>query len=179
MLYEGYGCKYAGGWHCANGAKWDLKKDSYGQRKIGWTSADAAGLPIMPGILRRAEVVKGPLSHAVRFTVNCSTNKYVKPATHEAVPTNTMCDPKNPNPKMPPMGLRVRLKADYALPAASPLVQNILAGLKRYGMILADNGSNFFFQGDPDPAWTDDDLDQLKKIPATSFEAVAVPPLQP
>ena len=77
------------------------------------------------------------------------------------------------------MGLRVRLKADYALPGASPLVQNILAGLKRFGMILADNGSNFFFQGDPDPAWSDDDLDQLKKIPATSFEAVAVPPLQP
>ena len=180
MLYEGYGCaSKSGTWHCANGAKWDLKKASYGQRPVGWTSADAAGLPIMPGILRHAEAVAGPLTHAVRFTVHCTTDKYVKPATHEAVPTNSVCDPKNPNPNMPPMGLRVRLKASYDVSTARPIVQNILKGLQRYGMILADNGSDFYFQGDPDPAWSDDDLDQLKKVPASAFEAVMVPPLQP
>lgn len=181
LLYEGYGCRFLNGaWHCANGAKWDLKKISYGQRPKDWTSADAAGLPIMPGILRHAEAAAGPVKHAVRFTVRCTTNKYVKPATHQAVPSTSPCDPKNPNPMMPPMGLRVRLKASYDLSAASPIVKNILVGLQHYGMILADNGSNFFFQGDPDPGWSNDDLDQLKAIPASAFEVVApVPPLEP
>jgi hypothetical protein len=179
MLYEGYGCNYmAGAYHCANGAKWDLTKESYGQRKEGWTSADAAGLAIMPGILRHAEAAAGPIKHAVRFTVNCTTNKYVKPATHDAIPTNKICDPKNPNPMMPPMGLRVRLKKSYVV-AGDPVVQNILLGLQTYGMILADNGSNFFFQGDPDPGWTNDILDQLKMIPASAFEVVDASPLPP
>jgi hypothetical protein len=183
MLYEGYGCKISGGaWHCANGAKWDLKKISYGQRPKGWTSADAAGLPIMPGILRYAEAAAGVVRHAVRFTVKCTTNKYVMPATHEAVPTSKTppCDPNSPNPNMPPMGLRVRLKSSYDTSGASPIVKNILQGLQHYGMILADNGSNFFFQGDPNPGWNNDDLDQLKAIPASAFEVVGpVPPLEP
>jgi hypothetical protein len=179
MLYEGYGCHYANGWHCANGAKWDLKKNGYGQRPVGWTSADAAGLAIAPGILRHDEAAAGPVKHAIRFTVRCTTNKYVKPATHAAVPTNDVCDPKSPNPAMPPMGLRVRMKADYTLAGASPIVANILAGFKKYGMILADNGSNFYFQGDPNAGWSNDDLDLLKQIPASAFEAVGVPPLQP
>jgi hypothetical protein len=182
MLYEGYGCKITGGsWHCANGAKWDLKKVSYGQRPKGWTSADAAGLPIMPGILRYAEAAAGIVKHAVRFTVKCTTNKFVKPATHQAVPTSKTppCDPDNPNPLMPPMGLRVRLKASYDTSKASPVVKNILQGLQHYGMILADNGSNFFFQGDPNPGWTNDDLDQLKAVTADAFEVVGpVPPLE-
>jgi hypothetical protein len=180
MLYEGYGCKItAGSWHCANGAKWNLKQVSYGQRPKGWTSADAAGLPIAAGILRHAEAAAGVVKHAVRFTVRCTTNKYVKPATHFAVPSTSPCDPNNPNPMMPPMGLRVRLKASYDTSTASPIVKNILEGLKRYGMILADNGSNFFFQGDPNPAWDNDDLNQLKAVPASAFEVVAVPPLEP
>jgi hypothetical protein len=180
MLYEGYGCKIsAGSWHCANGAKWDLRKVSYGQRPKGWTSADAAGLPIMPGILRYAEAAAGVVKHAVRFTVKCTTNKFVKPATHEAVPSTAPCDPDNPNPNMPPMGLRVRLKASYDTSKASSIVKNILQGLQHYGMILADNGSNFFFQGDPNPGWNNDDLDQLKAIPASAFEVVGpVPPLE-
>jgi len=182
MLYEGYGCtSYTNGtYHCANGAKWDLKKNSEGQRPVGWTSADAAGLAIMPGILRHAEAMAGPLQHAVRFTVDCTQDKYVAPATHEAVPTNkpSMCDPAHPNPMMPPMGLRVRLKSSYPV-AGDPIIQNIIVGLQKYGMILADNGSNFFFQGDPDPGWTDDILDQLKAIPASAFEVVNASPLPP
>jgi hypothetical protein len=184
MLYEGYGCKITGGsWHCANGAKWDLKKLSYGQRPKGWTSADAAGLPIMPGIVRYAEAAAGVVKHAIRFTVKCTTDKYVKPATHDAVPTvsaNPVCDPNNPNPMMPPMGLRVRLKASYDTSTASPVAKNVLLGLQHYGMILADNGSNFFFQGDPNPGWTNAILDELKAVPASAFEVVApVPPLEP
>ncbi|HSZ82928.1 MAG TPA: hypothetical protein VLA14_11630 [Polyangia bacterium] len=179
MLYEGYGCSYrSGAYHCANGAKWDLEKVSEGQRTVGWTSADAAGLAVMPGILRHAEAMAGPLRHAVRFTVDCTQNKYVAPATHDAVPTNQICDPDHPNPMMPPMGLRVRLKSSYPV-AGDPIIQNIIVGLQRYGMILADNGSNFFFQGDPDPGWTDDVLDQLKAIPASAFEVVDASPLPP
>ena len=104
------------------------------------TSADAAGLPIMPGILRHAEVAAGPLRHAVRFTLRCTTDKYVKPATHEAGGCAS-------NVNAPPMGLRVRLKSSFTMPNAMPIVQNILSGLQHYGMILADNGSNFYFQG--------------------------------
>jgi hypothetical protein len=170
MLYEGYACKYVNGWQCGNGAKWDLKKVAYGQRMTGWTSADAAGLPIMPGILRYAEAAAGPVQHAVRFTVRCTMDQFVKPATHEA---GSNCA------NGPPMGLRVRLKSSYSMPNAMPIVQNILSGLQHYGMILADNGSNFYFQGDPNPAWTDDILNQLKAIPANAFEVVAPSPLPP
>jgi hypothetical protein len=172
MLYEGYACKYANGWQCGNGAKWDLKKVAYGQRPDGWTSADAAGLPIMPGILRYAEAAAGPVRHAVRFTLSCTKDAYVKPATHEAGGCST-------NPNRPPMGLRVRMKADFAIANALPVVQNILSGLKNYGMILADNGSNFYFQGDDNPGWNDDILDQIKSIPASAFEVVAPSPLPP
>jgi len=173
MLYEGYACKYTGGaWHCGNGAKWDLRKVAYGQRKTGWTSADAAGLPIMPGILRFAEATAGPVQHAVRFTLKCTTDMFVKPATHEAGSCTS-------NVNAPPMGLRVRLKASYSAPGAMPIVQNILSGLQHYGMILADNGSNFYFQGDPNTGWTDDILNQLKAIPASAFEVVAPSPLPP
>jgi hypothetical protein len=173
MLYEGYACKYTGGtWACGNGAKWDLKKIAYGQRKTGWTSADAAGLPIMPGILRYAEAAAGPVKHAVRFTLSCTTDKFVKPATHEAGGCSG-------NVNAPPMGLRVRLKSSFTIANAMPIVENILLGLKHYGVILADNGSNFYFQGDPNVGWNDDILDQLKSIPASAFEVVAPSPLPP
>ncbi|HEY1585943.1 MAG TPA: hypothetical protein VGH63_09670, partial [Polyangia bacterium] len=89
-----------------------------------------------------------------------------------------ICDPDHPNPMMPPMGLRVRLKSSYPV-AGAPIIQNIIVGLQKYGMILADNGSDFFFQGDPDPGWTDDILDQLKAIPASAFEVVDASPLPP
>jgi hypothetical protein len=174
MLYEGYACEYqTDGWHCGNGAKWDLTKPSYGQRQEGWTSADAAGLPIAPGVLRYDEVRAGEVTHALRFTLNCTADKYVKPATHEAVPDG--CNPANGLP----MGARVRLKADYDLSKLSPSAQVVLRGMQKYGMILADNGSNFYFQGQANPGWTDDDIEPLKQVPASAFEVVQMPPLMP
>jgi hypothetical protein len=174
MLYEGYACEYhPDGWHCANGAKWDLTKNSYGQRPNGWTSADAAGLAIAPGILRYDEVRAGEVTHAIRFTLNCTTNKYVSPATHQAVPGG--CDPS----KGPPMGTRVRLKADYDISKLSVSAQVVARGMQQYGMILADNGSNFYFQGQANPGWTEDDIEPLKQVPASAFEVIAMPPLSP
>ena len=170
MLYEGYACEYhPDGWHCGNGAKWDLNKNSYGQRPTGWTSADAAGLAIAPGVLRYDEVRAGEVTHALRFTLKCTTNKYVNPATHQAVPGG--CDPS----QGPPMGTRVRLKADYDLSKLSPSAQVVAKGMQKYGMILADNGSNFYFQGQANPGWTEDDIEPLKKVPASAFEVVAMP----
>jgi hypothetical protein len=176
ILYEGYACEYqSDGWHCGNGAKWDLNRGSYGQREIGWTSADAAGLPIMPGLVRYAEVRAGVINHAIRFTVPCTRPNYVNPATHYAVPGS--CDIDDPD--APPMGIRVRLQADFddsSFPASARVVTT---AMKRYGLILADNGSSFYFQGDSNAGWTEDDIEPLKDIPASAFEAVDVPPLEP
>jgi hypothetical protein len=173
LLYEGYACEYRGGaWHCANGAKWDLKRVGYGQRPMGLTSADAAGLAIAPGLLRYDEVRAGEVTHALRFTVSCTTDKFVKPATHQAVPG---CDPDDG----PPMGTRVRLKADYDISGLSASAQTVLRGMKKYGMILADNGSDFYFQGQAHTGWTEDDIEPLKDVPASAFEVVAMPPLMP
>jgi hypothetical protein len=173
QLYEGYACHFDAGWHCGNGAHWDLTHVSYGQRPMGWTSADAAGLPIAPGIVRYDEVRAGAVNHAIRFTVDCSTGSYVKPATHDAVPGGCADD----DPNAPPMGLRVRLRADYDISSLSESAQVVLTGMKRYGMILADNGSNFYFQGEANVGWTDDDIEPLKGVPASAFEVVEVPPL--
>ena len=174
MLYEGYACEYRNdGWHCSNGAKWDLTKNSYGQRPNGWTSADAAGLAIAPGVLRYDEVRAGEVTHALRFTLKCSTDKYVSPATHQAVPGG--CDKST----APPMGTRVRLKADYDISTLSPSAQTVLKGMKKYGMILADNGSNFYFQGQANRGWTEDDIEPLKGVPASAFEVISMPPLLP
>ena len=176
VLYEGYACEYqSDGWHCGNGAKWDLTRLSYGQRPMGWTSADAAGLAIMPGLVRYAEVRAGAIHHAIRFTLPCTRPNYVNPASHYAVPGG--CDENDPN--APPMGLRVRLRADFddsRFPASARVVTT---AIKRYGMILADNGSSFYFQGDANPGWTEDDIEPLKSIPASAFEAIDVPPLEP
>ncbi|HYQ14951.1 MAG TPA: hypothetical protein VEQ58_04325, partial [Polyangiaceae bacterium] len=162
MLYEGYACEHQqDGWHCANGAKWDLNRVGYGQRPDGWTSADAAGLAIAPGLLRYDEVRAGEVTHALRFTLDCTTDKYVEPASHQAVPGG--CDPSDG----PPMGTRVRLKADYDISQLSESAQVVLRGMKKYGMILADNGSNFYFQGEANAGWTEDDIEPLKKVPAS------------
>jgi hypothetical protein len=174
LLFEGYACSNAGGWRCSNGAKWDLTRISYGQRPKEWTSADAAGLPIAPGLVRLAEVRAGKVTHAIRFTVRCSQGHYVAPATHQAVPGGS-CDPTN----SPPMGLRVRMKADHDISGLSPSAQVVATGMKTYGMIIADNGSNFFFQGEDDPGWTDEDIEPLKTIPASAFEVIQPPALEP
>jgi hypothetical protein len=174
MLYEGFACEYqSDGWHCGNGAKWDLNRVSYGQRPMDWTSADAAGLPIMSGLVRYAEVRAGAIHHAIRFTLPCTRANYVNPASHYAVPGG--CS----DPDAPPMGIRVRLRQNFddsSFPASARVVTT---AMKRYGMILADNGSSFYFQGDSNPGWTEDDIEPLKDIPASAFEAIDVPPLEP
>lgn len=174
MLYEGYACEYTGGtWHCGNGAKWDLNRVGYGQRPDGFTSADAAGLAIAPGVLRYDEVRAGEVTHALRFTLDCTTNKYVNPASHYAVPDG--CNAADG----PPMGTRVRLRADFNIDGFSGSARTVLRGMKKYGMILADNGSNFYFQGQANPGWTENDIEPLRDVPASAFEVVTMPPLMP
>jgi hypothetical protein len=174
QLYEGYACHYtAPGWTCGNGAHWDLTKKSYGQRPVGWTSADAAGLPIYAGLARYAEAAAGEITHAIRFTVPCTTGSYVAPATHEAVPGMAGCAG---NANAPPMGFRVRLKASFDISGYAPMAQVFLRAFKKYGLILADNGgssSGFFFQSATDANWPDDEINDLKNVPVSAFEAVA------
>jgi hypothetical protein len=173
MLYEGYACSYDGGWRCGGEATWDLSRDSYGQREEGWTSADAAGLAITAGLVRYDEVQAGEMRHAIRFTVECTRGSHVRPASHHAVPGG--CDPDDPN--APPMGLRVRLRADYDLSSLSAPARVVARAMQTYGMILADNGSNFYFQGDDNPGWTEAEVEPLKTIPASAFEVVSTPGL--
>jgi len=165
MLYEGYACHYdnAKGWICSNGAKWDLKKKSYGQRPEGWTSVDAAGLPVYAGLARYEEFTAGEITHALRFTMSKTAARHIAPATHDAGSGTTA----------PPMGLRVRLKASYDASALAPEAQVFVRTMKKYGMILADNGSNFYFQSEDSPNWDDDELNELKRVPPSAFEAVA------
>jgi hypothetical protein len=166
MLYEGYACHYdnAKGWICGNGAKWDLKKKSYGQRPDGWTSVDAAGLPVYAGLARYEEVMAGEITHALRFTLSRTAARHIAPATHDAGSGSTA----------PPMGLRVRLKASYDASALAPVAQVFVRAMKKYGMILADNGSNFYFQSEDNPNWPDA-INDLKMIPASAFEAIVSP----
>jgi hypothetical protein len=167
-LYETYDSHYQGpGWHCGSGAIFDLR--SNGLRPDGWTSADAAGLPILPGLVRRDEVFGGEIRHALRFTVRRTQRAYVHPATHFASDTS--------NPDLPPMGLRVRLKASYDVSGFRGASRVILTALKKYGMFLADNGSDWFITGETNTAWDDDDLNQLKTVPASAFEVVQLGPL--
>jgi hypothetical protein len=169
-VYEGYACHLAtDAWHCANGAVWDLTKKSEGQRPDGWTSADAAGLSIYAGLARYEEVMAGAITHALRFTLPCTSDARVAPATHQAVPGG--CSSK---PAAPPMGLRVRLKANYDISGFDPTVQIFLRAFKKYGLILADNGgssSTFFFQSEDNPNWPDA-INDLKMVPVSAFEAV-------
>jgi hypothetical protein len=169
-VYEGFGCHLAtDGWHCGNGAIWDLTKKSEGQRPDGWTSADAAGLSIYAGLARYEEVMAGEITHALRFTLPCTADARVPPATHQAVPGS--CSSR---PAAPPMGQRVRLKASYDISAFAAVPQTFLRAFKKYGLILADNGgssSTFYFQSEDNPNWPDS-INDLKNVPASAFEAV-------
>lgn len=168
-LYEAFDCERSGaGWSCGSGALFDLRSNAL--RPDGWTSADAAGLPILPGLARLEEIESGEIRHALRFTAQRTQRAYVHPATHFA---STSTDPARS-----PMGLRVRLKASYDVSNVTGAARVILAALKRYGLILADNGSDWFITGETNPRWNDNDLDQLKRVPASAFEAVASGPLQ-
>jgi hypothetical protein len=162
-LYEMFDSHFTSpGWKAGSGALFDLRSNAL--RKDGWTSADAAGLPIFPGLARLAEAQKGEITHALRFTAQSTQAAYVHPATHLAS--------NKTDPNLPPMGLRVRLKASYDLAAVTGTSKVILTALKKYGMFLADNGSNWYISGETNTAWNDDDLNQMKKVPASAFEVV-------
>jgi hypothetical protein len=164
VLYELYNAVHGkNGWNAGSGAIFDLTSNKL--RPDYWTSADAAGLPIFPGLVRYEEVVvRGVINHALRFTVENSRNAFVHPATHGA------SDHSDTN--YPPMGMRVRLKAGFDISEFSPHVQVILKALKKYGMFVADNGSNWYISGAPDSRWNDDELGELKSIAGSNFEVV-------
>jgi len=153
-----------GSWEAGSGAIFDLS--SHALRPDGWTSADAAGLPILPGLVRYDEVAAGEIRHAIRFTAPQTRDEHVWPARHDA---STLT-----NIQYPPMGQRFRLKADFDISGFSPAVQVILQGLKTYGMILADNGSAWYISGAPDERWDNDVLHELHDVPGSAFEAVDV-----
>jgi hypothetical protein len=154
-------------WNAESGAIWDLNTGAL--RPAGWTSADAAGLPILPGLARYDEVQSGEITHALRVTVGQTQKGYILPATHWA---STIT-----NPNRPPMGLRLRLRPDFDLAGYSGDALVILKAAKKYGLIIADNGTSWYITGSRDPRWDDDDLDQLKTVPGSAFEAVYTGPI--
>ena len=159
---------HADRWYAGSGAIFDLTSNDL--RPDYWTSADAAGLPIFPGLVRYEEAVeRGEIRHALRFTVQQSQRGFIHPATHFASNSN--------DPDLPPMGLRLRLKADYDISGFSPEIQVILQALKTYGMFVADNGSDWFISGAPDPRWNDDHLHALRQLSGSAFEVVDTGPI--
>ncbi|HKV36112.1 MAG TPA: hypothetical protein VJP89_17360 [Pyrinomonadaceae bacterium] len=162
-LYRGFPVNNGASWNADSAAIFDLNSNAL--RPAGWTSADAAGLPIFPGLVRYDEVFEQQeIRHALRFTAQITRRAYVHPARHWAS-NNTSVD-------RPPMGMRVRLKASVNISGYSPAMQVILRGLKKYGMIVADNGSNWFISGAPDMRWDDDELSTLKGIKGADFEVI-------
>jgi hypothetical protein len=161
-LYETYDAGYENGkWSGGSGAVWDLHSNAL--RPAGWTSADAAGLPILPGLARYDEVAAGEIRHALRFTAE-NTNGYIWPARH------LTSDDTAPN--VPPMGARFRLKASFDVSTFPPEMQVLLRAMQQYGIVLADNGSNWYVSGAPDPHWDNDMLHLLDVVSGNDFEAV-------
>jgi len=167
-LYELYAARRSGaGWEAGSGATFDLRSNVL--RPEGWTSADAAGLPIFPLLVRYPEVRAGQIDHALRVTVERSQRGYIHPATHFASDSS--------DPSLPPMGLRLRLNAGFSLAGYHGEALVVLRALKRYGLIVADNGSSWYITGAPDPRWNDEDLNQLKNVPGSAFQAVRTGPI--
>ncbi len=166
VLYELYRAffKRGGGihWNADSGARWDLRSTAL--RPDSWTSADAAGLPIFPGLVRYEEAADGRVDHAIRVTFESTRDAWIHPASH--------CAGDTASANAPPMGMRLRLKASYGLDGFSGPARTIAEALKRYGMIVADNGSNWFFGGTSDRRWDDENLNQLKRIPGSAFQVV-------
>jgi hypothetical protein len=161
-LYELYDARWnAGEPSAGSGAIFDLASNAL--RPAGWTSADAAGLPIFPGLVRWDEVQAGAIEHAIRFTVACTSRRYVWPARHQAGVADRRC---------PPMGARFRLKAGFNISDFGANAQVVLLAMQRYGLIVADNGSDWYFQGTVDDGWTNGLFDELKRVPARAFVAV-------
>jgi hypothetical protein len=154
--------KGGGHWNADSGVIWDL--NSAALRTPGFTSADAAGLPIFPGLVRFDEAAAGSINHAIRVTVDETRKAYVNPASH--------CASDVADPNAPPMGLRLRLGAGYDINGITGPARAIAVAMKRYGFIVADNGSNWFFSGTSDKRWDDENLNQLKAIPGSAFEVV-------
>jgi len=167
-LYETYYTFPPGAtWTAGSGAVFDLawRGAAYGEiRPQCWTSADAAGLPILAGLVRRDEVLQGEIKHALRFTAAQTQKAFIPPATHYASTSTSKT--------LPPMGLRMRMKSTYDCSAYTSEVQVICRALKKYGMLLADNGSSWFISGTHDMGWNDARLADVKKIPGSAFEAV-------
>jgi hypothetical protein len=151
-----------GGWRTGSGAIFNLRSNTL--RPNGMTSADAAGLPILPGLIRREEVQAGHIDHALRFTVRRTQHAYVAPATHFASSSH--------DANLPPLGLRFRLKADFDISQFGPTAKVILTALKDYGMFLADNGQDWFISGEQNPGWNDNEVAELSRVPASAFEAL-------
>lgn len=163
VLYELYDARWDGGEPTAfSGAVFDLRSNDL--RPDGWTSADAAGLPIFPGLVRREEVEAGRIDHPIRFTAKSTDTSYLWPARHQAGARS--------DPTLPPMGAWFRLEADYDISGFRPDTQVILQAMKRHGMILADNGSNWFFTGAAERGWDTAMIGELNSVPAGAFEAV-------
>jgi len=159
----------SGGWKAGSGATWNLRSNHL--RPAGWTSADAAGLPIFPGLARYDEVARGVIDHALRFTAAHTRRAFVYPARHYASSSD--------DPSLPPMGLRVRLKASVDISGFPRQARIVLQALKTYGMILADNGSNWYISGAPDPHWSNDALHTIGRIAGSDFEVVDTTSLHP
>ena len=162
-LYETWATRVSDNvWSAGSGATWSLSSNKL--RPDGWTSADAAGLPILPGLLRWAEVKAGLVNHAIRFTTDVTSDHHLWPARHHAGSTT--------NWNYPPMGARFRLKASFPTTGFGPGARTVIAAMKKYGLVLADNGSPWFFQGERNSGWPESLIEQLKTIPASQFVAV-------
>lgn len=162
-LYELYALRKSGkSWRAGSGATWILSSNAL--RPAGWTSADAAGLQILPGLTRYDEVAAGEIDHALRFTVSRTRHAYVYPARHYA---SSLTDPN-----LPPMGLRVRLRASFDTSGFPQQARVILEALKRYGMVVADNGSSWYVSGAPDSHWDNDALHALGRVKGSDFEVI-------
>ena len=151
-------------WHAGSGATWDLRSNRL--RPKTWTSADAAGLPILPGLARYPEVAQGAIRHALRFTAPRTRTSFVWPARHQAGESGSR--------RLPPMGLRVRLKRSVSLRGLPRQARIVATALKRYGLMLADNGSPWYVSGAPDPRWDNDQLHALDRLSGGDFEVVTV-----
>lgn len=163
QLFETFSTRVRDGrWRAGSGAVWSLESNEL--RTDGWTSADAAGLPILPGLLRWNEVRDRAVDHALRFTTDVTSRHHLWPARHDAGSKDSL--------KYPPMGARFRLKAGFSTDGFGADAQEVIRAMKTYGLVLADNGSPWFFQGEQNGSWPEDLIDDLKQIPASAFVAV-------
>jgi hypothetical protein len=161
-LFDAHSLRGGRAWHAGSGAIFDLRSNRL--RPRGWTSADAAGLPILPGLARYDEVARGAIAHALRFTAPRTRNAFVYPARHFAS--------SSADPALPPMGLRIRLKASTDLSGLGRQARIVATALERYGALLADNGSPWYFSGAPNRRWSNDDLHTLGRLRGSDFEVV-------